>query len=298
MLKRILLVLAGLLIGLVGAYLVTSNISKKRVAAQLQETVAESDLLESLSYGKLSTGLLSPSVRLADLELRFKGIEDPVTIGELQVNDILLQEDFPVAADLRVEGLRLLASHSLLVPWQESLASLGYDGVDMSLRLRYLYDPAQRKFALKQCELSEPRMGRLQLDLALHNFNLAPFLAHDYRESPFAALGAFSLISLAGLEADYQDKSLARNLIDHQARQAGISSGQYVDALLADLNQRSGDDAAAPVLEALEAVTRFLRDPERITVKATPQTAVALMRLFLINNIGDVFDQLNLRVSS
>ena len=298
MLKRIFLVLAGLLVGLMGAYLVASNISKKRVAAQLQETVAESDLIESLTYGKLSTGLLSSSVRLADLDLRLKGIEDPVTIGEMQVNDIVLQDDFPVAADLWVEGLRLHARHSLLAPWHEALSSLGYDGVDISLRLRYLYDPAQRKFALEQCELSEPRMGRLQLDLALHNINLAPFLAHDYRESPLAALGAFSLISLAGLDADYQDKSLARSFIDHQARQAGMSSGQYVDGLVADLNQRSGDAAEAPVREALEAVARFLRDPDRITVKAAPQTAVALMRLFLINDVGDVFDQLNLHVSS
>jgi hypothetical protein len=298
MFKRLLLVLAGLLIGLVGAYLVASNIGNKKVAAELQQTVAESDMLESLTYGKLSAGLLSPSVYLSDLELQLKGIEDPIAIGELEVNDVVLQDNFPVAADLSMKGLRLLASHSLLTPWQDDLASLGYDGLDLSLKLRYFYDPAQRQFTLEQCEFSEPRMGRLRLDVALHNFNPVPIIAGDWRENPFSALTVFSLISLASLQADYQDSSLAQKLIAHAARQSGISSDQYIDTILADLNQRSGKDPDPRIREALETVNQFMRDPGRISIQAAPQTAMALMRLLLINDMGDVFDQLNLRITS
>ncbi len=289
--------LVGLVVGTGVTYMVVNNMAGREAKQAVEQMVSENEEIESLEYSDLTVGLLDQGGKIEDVRLRLKGIDEPIIIDQLQIEDLVQEEGRLVRADVRMEGLTLNHDHELLESITPELAAMGYDEVVVDASAAYQYDPQERLLQLEEIHLSGKDMGTLSMAITLANVDPALWDIRKENLNLGSLLTTFALVSLGPSQIEYKDKTLLKRWMKRQASKSGQRPEDFVRQLHQQIDQEAGETDQAIVKEALAAVKDFLADPDRITVRIAPEKPVALMR-FMLESPERILENLQLKVES
>lgn len=295
--KIILWLLVGLVVGAGITYIVVNKMAGQEAKQAVEQLVAENEEIESLEYSDLTVGLLDQGGKIENVRLRLKGIDDPITVDRIEIEDIALQEGRTVKADVRMEGLTLKHDHALLESITPELAAMGYDKVVVDASADYRYNPKERLLELNKIHLSGKEMGTLSMTITLAQVDPALWDVKKENINLGSLLTTFALVSLGPSQIEYKDDTLLKRWMKHQAQKSGQQPEDLVRQWHQEIDQEAGQTDQAIVKEALGAFKRFVTDPDRIEIRISPEKPVALMR-FVLESPERILENLQLKVES
>lgn len=289
--------LVGLVVGAGVTYMVVNNMAGKEAKQAVKQLVAENEEIESLEYSDLKVGLLDQGGKIENVQLRLKGVDDPITIDRIEIGDMAQHEGRVVRADVKMEGLTLGHDHVLLESIAPELTEMGYDELVVNASAAYQYDPQERLLQLEKITLSAKEMGTLSMAITLAQVDPALWDIEKENLNLGSLLTTFALVSLGPSQIEYEDKTLLKRWMKRQANKSGQRPEDFVRQLHQQIDQAAGETDQAIVKEALAAVKDFLADPDQITVRIAPEKPVALMR-FVLESPERLLENLNLTVEA
>jgi len=289
--------LVGLAVGGGVTYMVANNMAGREAKLAIERLVTENEDVESLEYSDLTVGLLEQGGKINDVRLQLKGIEDPIVIDQLELENVAQKEGRTVQADVSMGGLTLKHDHALLESITPELEAMGYAEVVVDATAAYQYDPQKRRLTLEKIDLSAKDMGKLSMDLTLDQVNpeLWEVKKKDFNLGPF--LTTFALVSIGPSKIEYEDHSLLKRWIKRQAQRSGRQPEALVRQWRQVIDQEADRNNSSIVQAALGAVKDFLADPDRITVRIAPEKPLTLMR-FVLESPERILENLQLQVES
>jgi hypothetical protein len=291
-----LLLLVGLAAGIGIAYWVGNKMATKEAEQAIEQLVAENEEIESLQYGGLKVGLLDQGGRISDIQLRLKGVDDPIKIDQIQVADLAQAKGRWVQADVRMEGLTLKNDHDLLESFTPDLAAMGYKEVVMDASLAYRYDLEERLLQVEEMRLHCKDMGTISMAATLAQVNALGDI--NKKDLDLGSLFfSFSLVSIGPSKLEYEDHSLFQKWIKQEAKKSGRQPKELVAKWHKQLDEAANPDDHMIVKNARKAVKAFLANPDRITAQIDPEKPVALMR-FILESWDRLMENLQLKIET
>ncbi len=289
--------LVGLMVGVGVTYMVVNKMAGQEAKQAVDQLVAENDEIESLEYSDLTVGLLDQGGKIKNVQLRLKGIEDPIVVDQLQIKNIDQIEGRTVQADVSMEGLTLKHDHALLESITPDLAAMGYDEVVVDATAAYQYDPQKRVLTLEKIGIVAKDMGELSMAITLAQVDPALWDIKKENLNLGSLLTTFALVSIGPSRIEYEDQSLFNRWVKRQAQKSGHRPEELIRQWNKQIDEEAGRSDLTIVKEALEAVKAFVADPDRITVRIEPEKPVALMR-FVLESPERMLENLHLTVES
>jgi len=289
--------LVGLAVGGGVTYMAASNMAGREAKLAIERLVTENEEVESLEYSDLTVGLLEQGGKINDVRLQLKGIEDPIVIDQLQLENVAQKEGRTVQADVSMEGLTLKHDHALLESITPELEAMGYAEVVVDATAAYQYDPQKRRLTLEKIDLSAKDMGKLSMAIILDQVNPELWEVKKEGLNLGAFLTTFALVSIGPSKIEYEDHSLLKRWIKRQAQRSGHRPEAVVRQWRRVIDQEANRNNSSIAQAALGAVKDFLADPDRITVRIAPEKPLALMR-FVLESPERILENLQLQVES
>lgn len=168
------------------------------------------------------------------------------------------------------------------------LAELGYGEVAGYFEMNGSWSPSDGNLSLAQFDFAVEEVGTIGFSLDLGGYttqfldavremqkNMAANQGGDNSQQGLAMLGLMQQLSFVGASIDYADDSLTGRILEFVAKQQGTTPEQIANQAKAvvpfAMAQLNDPDLTAAVTQA---VTKFLDDPQNITVTAAPAAPV------------------------
>lgn len=276
--------------GVVGAKYYTSSVADEKIQAALKNSSQFADV----KYDDVSVALLGGDVYIEDIVITQPNGKK-AEIDEIVLHDFDDKNDIPEYLELSVNDIRLDVTPENFGASAAALKNLGYEEVEVSVNIAYTYDKASKEFELKQLKLNADDMGEATLQLTLEDVHL---------DNPMMVMMGMQKLKLKSGKLTFKDDSLLERNLKMAAKQKGKDVDEIVDEGVAILErdiaaaEKRGDDFSA---DAMEEVIAFLRDPDEISITASPEHPVSIdtmMRLGMQQDPSHLIKQLNLRVEA
>ncbi|MYZ48500.1 hypothetical protein [Propylenella binzhouense] len=207
--------------------------------------------------------ILYDSAEASGLSLRGEDAPADVTIARIVVNTANYTGSMPQESDGRIESL--VIPSALFQGLAFSPQMLGYDSIVLDVSWDGRLDAETKLLDIQKLDVTMENGGVLTFSGQVGNVPLSPSA-----ESVDAA-GLASQLVVHKLTLRYEDQSLARRVLDDQARRQGVPPDQYAQQLsaalpflLMTLNNPEFQNQVAG------AVGSFLTDPQSLTVEIAP----------------------------
>jgi len=235
--------------------------------------------LERVLAGAALAPKLLDGVKLGHIEydgIRFQPpTGDAFTLGTFSLDNLAFDQGVPISADLAYGGLhlsraQLAAGH----PAFDELKELGIDGMTLSLRVAYLWNPDQNRVAIHDTNFKIDELGALGLSADIDLASLAG-----------ATWASTAKITHAALR--YDDASLVDRALRFSASRQNITPGAVREQMVGMLTQQATAPGASPaVANAAKALADFIATPHSLTVELTPPAPIALAVLQIATAVG------------
>jgi hypothetical protein len=235
--------------------------------------------LERVLAGTALAPKLLDGVKLGHIEydgIRFQPpTGDAYTLGTFSLDNLAFDQGVPISADLAYGGLhlsraQLAAGH----PAFDELKELGVDGMTLSLRVAYLWNPDQNRVAIHDTNFKIDELGALGLSADIDLAGLAG-----------ATWASTAKITHAALR--YDDASLVDRALRFSASRQNITPGAVREQMVGMLTQQATAPGASPaVADAAKALADFIATPHSLTVELTPPAPIALAVLQIGTAVG------------
>lgn len=176
-----------------------------------------------------------------------------------------------------------------------TLGQLGYDKLDMGLKIAGSYDPTTKKLSIEDVTISGVDMGALGLKAELSNY------AKPTEKSPDASQKAMLNAELNSVQLSFVNAGLFQNALKIVAKQQGKSpdavKAEWGAIATAMLPAILGGDPAGTAIGG--AVQQFVNNPKSITIAATAKGApVRIGDLKEAQSPQDVLSKINVTASA
>ncbi len=197
--------------------------------------------------------------------------------------------DAPLSAKMRIEGLSFIPPRGSSAG--KSLASFGYDKVNLGLNVEGAYDPAGKAFRLLDYSVSGVNAGVLGLSGVFGNIDRASFTGDKA-----ARLGAVMQGDLRTLTLKYVDNGLFQKALafyaSMQKKDVTAVRMEWTMMVTGMLPMLLGGDPAA--LTLADALSTFVKDPKSLTVSLKSKGfGVPFLGLSQIKDPADFFSKLD-----
>jgi len=212
------------------------------------------DLLDGVKLGRIEYG-----------DIRFQPpTGSAFTVGTFSLDRLAFAHGLPISADLAYGGLRLSRAQLAASPAAfDALNKLGIDGMTLSLRVAYQWEPDQNRLAIRDTNFKIDELGALSLSADLTGF----------------AAGAtwVSTAKIAHAALRYDDASLVDRALRSSAAQQNVALDTLRQQLVGALTQQGATPGASPAFtNAAKSIADFIAAPHSLTVDLTPPTPITL----------------------
>lgn len=198
-------------------------------------------------------------------------------------------DGLPRKGRFEVEGIEIASDEIEDEQARETLQSLGYETLTLSMTASGAWDEENARAVLDPLEISGEGIGRLTIEATLGGVTRE--IVEDLKRSTPGgggeAAAALQTLTLEGLNLRFDNDTLADRLIDRQAAEANLDRDTFVDRLSQSLPQILAL-IGSPDFEAELAATlqSFLEEPESLEISAEPPQPLDMNQLigaFVVN---------------
>ncbi len=290
-------ILIGVVLGGLAGYGIIRHLAIKRTKAEIATLVVDMPAVRALDYKKLSVGLIDSSLDMKDIRIELTDYGEPLTIDRLhlQVNDPA--QRIPPEATARIKGIHLSTQHPLMEPFRTDLEAMGYKEINGLITISYSYDKTKKHLNLNNVTIEAEKMGSVTLELSLTNLDLEQLIGDKSLPDISAILVSMPMTGLANGSVTYSDNSFF-NRISQISTQPSEAASERRQQLKNWLNKNLNTEKNERVRRIQAVLSEFIDDPKAITLAFQPPNPVPFLRLFWIKKPVDLFDLLNVTVSS
>jgi len=278
------------------------------VRAEIDRTIRETPSIADIDYEKISFNYFRPEFRIkaltakltrpeATLEEGSKG--DSAGEGILKVDEIiiykyLVEKGFPTDIHFEANGIHLDTTRYPLNELHPCLKEMGYRNIEADLACEYTFDPKNKTLDLKQLYLRAENFGELEFSTRLKNINLPKIVFNP--NDVLYLLTLLPAISISKVAFSYRDDSLVKRLYRLNAGKHGRPVKDLVLDAAQWIESEIGAAETASTRRSMEAVVKFLLNPEKIRTTIRPEKPVPLGRLIWVKRPGELIEVLNAEV--
>lgn len=295
--KIIIFIVAGIIIGGLGAYGIIRHMAIKRAGTEIAQLVLETPSLEAVRYGKMSVGLIQSTFGMQDIQLKLTGFDEPIRIDRIHLDAAEAGQGIPRQAKAEIKGIQVGTRHGLLDPVRTELEEMGYRNIAGLISLAYAYDDAEKILSLKDVTIRADQMGSVRFDLSLTNLDLDKLVSQDNGPDVATMLMAMPMAGLAKGQLTYVDDSFLERALQRTDTQDGGQPETYRHRAKEKLGQLLQTESNDRVRQMLATLVDFIDHPESITVSLKPTKPVPFLRLLWVKKIPDILDLLNVTMS-
>jgi hypothetical protein len=280
-------------IGMVGVFVAVyvgitwyvSNIAESRV----NEAIAKAADFADIDYRKVDVDLPWMDVRISGVLVSPVNADGKIKIEEVVIHDIDKKSDIPTFLSFSCSGIELdlggLGDDS-------NIKALGYhDTIMINLHIDYTFDIQKKELAINDIRLGVDEAGTIRVGIHAGNINLKA-------EGIVGFLFTIPHIMLHEAQIQYEDDSLAERLIQLGARRRRTSAEEFKGTVMDEVEkaiEREKDDFTK---KALVEIKKFIQDPHKFSIWASPSKPQPLGRLMRVSDPKDIIKLLNIRIQS
>ena len=289
--KRIVLISFLLAFCIIG-YFAAVHLIKQKTIDKIDRTVSEIHYVEQLDFAGLHIGFSAPRLTMKEISLKIRGLEGKIRVKKFMVHDY--EEKNNVVGNLNFEatGIQLPLENLQLSGKADKKRKAAIDDPLFNLKCRYTYDPVSKVFHLKTFHTESESIGELIFSATLSNMNLNSISLN----SPATLIASLTGVYLNSATLIYDDHSFLNELLKTGKKTANSTITNITANAICRISRIAGQESDPFVKGSLLAARNFLRNPERIEVRAAPENPVLLGRLLFIRKPEGLIRTLRLRI--
>jgi hypothetical protein len=269
----------------IGAKTFADYVAKKRV----DKVIEKASNYVDLSYKKVSVDLLRLDVHIKGVTLTPVGIPVNTKIDEVVVYDIDYKNNPPRHFHIALNGIDIPVDKSNFGA-QEELKELGYDEIKANIELDYRYNPENKELYLNRLKYGADKVGSLNLKLYISNVDLSS-------QNPLVILLSLPNILIHSGELYYKDDSFVPRLLKLYSKREGKDVDEIIDNIIKDIETEISKENDHFSKEVIESFSKFIKNPDRITITISPKKPVSIGRIQK-SNPQELPKLLNIKVKS
>lgn len=242
----------------------------------------------------VDVGLWGDRIRAEGLTVGIKGFEAPLVIDESIVVEADTGGHIPNRMHVKVNGIHVNAADDLFAFLKPLLDELGYENLSARLELEYAYDAERKTVHVKKFMIAAGDVGELTGESVFTNIDLEQALQGGGGLNPLQMALSLPMTNLNRGHLDFRDDSLMERISMAEAERKNLPVETSLDQVLTQYRNGVKHKEHPQVRDALKAIETFLKDPNRITVSASPEEPVSILQMILTNDFGGLIRLLNL----
>lgn len=235
-----------------------------------------------VTWGSLEAGAGPESVVIKQLQITSPD-NKTVTIEEINVRAMdWANAKEPRHADIGFRKLAVAAS-AMEKEQADGLKELEIDNLVINGEFAFKFDEADKSFDLAKVTLDLEQLGELRLRLKLTGITPADLKAatgdSDKPAQPGQnpAMGLLSRLNLAGAAIAFKDKGLLARVFKADAKKKNVSEAAAKAKFIDELNEERGKAEDDVTKEVIDAVIKFVRNPNEIEFVMAPSAPANVM---------------------
>jgi hypothetical protein len=284
--------IAGFIVALVVVLAAGKYYMNRASEKKVKELSSRLEPYMKLTYGKLSTSLLTKKICLSDVSVVPAGQPDEIKVSSIVVQGFDFKNKVPSFLHIKLNGIRPDWQKQKDAEYQKVIKELGYDDLKEDFEIDYRYNPVSKEFIFSRLSMNIDKAGRYELGFRLKNVDV------DFN-APEKALMSFTAIEIVRAELRYEDDSLVPKLLKYFAQKENRSVDDFVkekSEMFDQMISAQGGDKFSK--EAAAAVKKFLKNPKKISISISPEKPVAVSQLMGTKDPQEAMKLLNLKVKN
>ncbi len=280
----------GIVVVLIAIYsgikIYASNSAEKKI----NEAIAKAAVFADIDYKKVSVDLIGMDVRISDILVCPANAEKKIKIDEIIIYDIDDKSDIPAFLSMSFRGIELNIKD--LGNNANDLKALGYnDKLMINLNADYTYDNEKKELDIKKIGIGADDAGEINISFRLGNINLKP-------KEIISLIFTFPQVIFNEAKIKYNDDSLAKRLLNLGAQKNQTNLENFKKSLVQKIEKEIKMEKDVFIKNALVEIKKFLEDPEKISISASPSKPHPIGRIMRVNDPKDIIKLLNIQIKS
>lgn len=251
-----------------GVKLYLNHSVEKQVEARLSQV---EDVVD-VKYDKAKLDLLGWNHHLQDVTVSSIGTGAKTKIDDIIIYKIDEENEIPVRLHVAFKGIHLEVNAENFGSGAEDLNKMGYKTIKGELQMDYEYDKEKKAFHLNTFRVGADDVGHINAECHISNIDLDP-------ENMAFLLFSFPGILIHNAELRYEDDSLIPRLQKAAADQQGKTVDEVIEELTEEIDKEIDKADNKFTEDALKAVKKFVKDPDKIRIIISPKDPVSLGRI-------------------
>jgi hypothetical protein len=282
----LLALLAVIVAAYAGAKIYANNAAEKRVRKALKEVAGYANV----SYEDVSVKLPGITTTINGVVLSRPGSPSKTRIDRIIIHDIDDEKAYPAFLHILLEGIDLEINEHNFGKDHKFLNDLGYDRIKASVEIDYRYRKKENEFLINTLCYCAENVGSITLQCHLGDIDL------DF-DDPMSVLLGIPTATLHSAGLIYEDRSLVKRLMDKTSRETGMDIDLMADKIVRSIKNDISDENHDITVASLKAIGIFLRDPQTISIFASPDTPVSLQSIQQLPQ-HELLNILNVRIEN
>jgi len=277
------------LILLAGVYIGAKFYSSKAAKEKLDELVVQTEGFAEVEYEDVSVNLFAMDVTIKDIAISNPNSDEKLNIGEVIIHEADDKSEIPEFLNISVNDIEVAIES--FGEEAKQLKQMGYpDNIMLDIGIDYSYNQEKKEVNFKKLALSAQDMGEIKMNLRLGELSLDP-------EKMQALIFSFPIITFLGGEITFDDHSLTNKIIKHGAKKENVEEEEFRKELLEGLEKSISQQEDEFVKQALTSLKQFIKNPNKISISASPEQPQQFMSLMETRDPMDLIKKLNVTIN-
>lgn len=280
----------GIAVLLIAIYFGIKMYASNVAEGKMNEAIAKAANFAAIDYKKVSVDLLGMDVRISGIIVSPADGKKKFKIDEIIIHDIDDKSDIPAFLSMTCNGIELNIQD--LGEDAKQLRELGYnDKMMINLNANYVYNKEKKEINIKKIGIGADEAGEVSVSFRLGNISLEP-------EKIVGLLFSFPQIIFHEAKVEYDDDSLAERLMKLGAEKQQVNVEDFKKSLIQDVEKEIAKEKDDFTKKALSEINKFLEDPEKFSVSASPSKPQPFGKIMRTNKPQDIIKLLNIQIKS
>lgn len=289
--KKKQIVVVGIILVLVGAYLGAKAYATKVARAKVDKAIANMAAYADVDYGNVSVNLFGMNVKVSDVVVSPAKSKEKYKIKEIVIHNTGNSDSSGIPSELSLSFKGIEIDLKSLGRDAKLAREMGYkDKLSLDTDIAYTYDSKEKELTVHKLAVSASDAGKIGLSFKLGNINLDS-------KNVFGLLMGYPQVMLYKAEIYYDDDSLMERVFKLQAKQMGMSLKDYKSMLINEID--NGLKTAKNQLhkKVLTAIKKFINKPDKLVITVSPSKPQPIGRIER-TSIEEVVKLLNIQVEA
>ncbi len=288
------MILIGMVVLCLGYVVLQKHINIK-AEKNFNHTIAGIKSYADIHYNDIFVDPISRKVYIKHITITPKSSLESLNIGELILYQCDVKDKIPHTLHFAIKDFKICQNNSTLLKLSPYLDELRYSELLFDFDLEYRVESNDDSLVINKMVIAAKNVGRAEFYLKLNRFHLTRILNSSDSAGIFSKTLPFISISEASL--NYTDNSLALRFMELLAKRSNLPVEYLIRNISKDLQKRIDDSNEFTRIQ-LQALIDFINNPDKIKITAYPEKPVPLVNFLWFNDLNDLIDLLQIRIST